>query len=584
MVRFGEGWGGWVWEGHGSVCVCAHEVLARGYKGGQEVRMQVAGGAKTLRYADIDCAVDVIFKVVRRIHLGIPVLDYRVEDEHGQPLRPIRRRRRRENDPFNGKDIVSLPIVKDGQPYKQLDIKERELANTRLREFSALVNPKSKHSFNIDQSWLKSGENVYGKLITEDLIEESNRLNENLDDYEIIQRYNINNKDSSIENDFEKIINEDDVFEKNKELNVKVEYNKNNVHIEEKAFNEDSILNKELKFKEELKKIIDNKKNNSLRLTKHPFLASASTVKFPEPLEMRSKIRNSEEKLKFNNSSTYHYGNYFQTMKTPWTVHNIKLASINKLGKPIFEEDKSSLEKNHLESIILEQGFDIPLQSYPPHYLSKNQHIKHIDTNHKEYLNNISKDVSKYKSLIIYEDEDIFILRDPLPKAEYQFICTVKDDKLQKFSDLNKKHISLIEKMNKKAELLESHIHSKYPTAGKFLWGFMSIPQFNRIHMHIISMDYSSDFLRNRAKSGTIHFNSLSNRNFFKSKDFLIESLMNYGTVTINEKYVITQLIKNPICPCCGVSSHELNWMLDHIQKRHVLQNEYEPFGEFKFE
>uniref|UniRef100_A0A6B2LEA4 HIT domain-containing protein n=1 Tax=Arcella intermedia TaxID=1963864 RepID=A0A6B2LEA4_9EUKA len=152
----------------------------------------------------------------------------------------------------------------------------------------------------------------------------------------------------------------------------------------------------------------------------------------------------------------------------------------------------------------------------------------------KSYITN----PEAHQDQIIYSDDRFVVIKDLYPKATVHLLVIPKED-LPNFSYLDMNHLPLLRKMRKLAILLIRQYSASFPNL-EFKAGFHAIPSMKPIHMHFISLDFSSEHLKTKK-----HWNSFTTEFFIPIENFILE-LEKSGKIEFpKEKY--DPLLKGPI-------------------------------------
>jgi len=119
-------------------------------------------------------------------------------------------------------------------------------------------------------------------------------------------------------------------------------------------------------------------------------------------------------------------------------------------------------------------------------------------------------------------------------------------------------HLPLLKHMKEKSNDIVLREREKYPDF-QFQIGFHAIPSMNQLHLHIISRDFCSDFMKKKK-----HWNSFTTR-FFIGLDHLIMILEECGCVKL-DKTEYEQLLKTTLkCHYCHASFVDMPKLKAHI-------------------
>ena len=135
----------------------------------------------------------------------------------------------------------------------------------------------------------------------------------------------------------------------------------------------------------------------------------------------------------------------------------------------------------------------------------------------------------------------------------------VKAENISSVKSLNQTHIDLLKHMLAVAVDLEDRIQKEDSTA-IFTEGFHAVPSMTLMHMHVISIDYDSTYLRHKR-----HWNSFTTE-FFRPAKVILKQLEDSGHVIIDSLYY-KQLLETPLkCHLCSAKPRNMPKLKDHIK------------------
>lgn len=97
---------------------------------------------------------------------------------------------------------------------------------------------------------------------------------------------------------------------------------------------------------------------------------------------------------------------------------------------------------------------------------------------------------------------------------------------------------------------------------GRFIVGYHSQPSMAHLHLHVISKDFSSEFLKTKK-----HFNSFTTKFFINAPD-LRKELEEFGVVAQENEAVIKRELGRDL-KCCGRTFSNMPKLKEHIQGEH---------------
>ncbi|XP_046325686.1 aprataxin-like isoform X1 [Haliotis rufescens] len=155
-------------------------------------------------------------------------------------------------------------------------------------------------------------------------------------------------------------------------------------------------------------------------------------------------------------------------------------------------------------------------------------------------------------------DDKVVIIKDKYPKALHHFLILPKE-KIANLKKLKSEHILLLKHIHKKG----IEIAEKADKNLQFRFGYHAVPSMSHLHMHVISQDFNSPFLKTKK-----HWNSFTTEYFIDSKDIL-DQLEDKGRVETNTTEN-EQLLKRELrCHKCSKMFSTMPALKSHI----VLHN-----------
>ena len=161
----------------------------------------------------------------------------------------------------------------------------------------------------------------------------------------------------------------------------------------------------------------------------------------------------------------------------------------------------------------------------------------------------------------LYADDLVVILKDKYPKARYHYLVLPKAP-IDTVEDLSHDHVPLLRHMIEQGEVFcEKEVVPK--TKNPILMGFHIFPTFIRLHLHLISSDFDSFYMK------SVGVYSSFTTSFFLTPQRAIEILESGRKISSQE--IIgsesSNWAKNLKCHICSASC--LTWakLKEHIAK-----------------
>ena len=163
---------------------------------------------------------------------------------------------------------------------------------------------------------------------------------------------------------------------------------------------------------------------------------------------------------------------------------------------------------------------------------------------------------------VVKDYDDFAILRDKYPKARHHYLMVVKAANLHGPENLKRRHISLLESMLEKGQQYVDEIRKKEKTA-PFQLGFHAVPSLARLHMHMISRDFYSPWMKTKK-----HWHSFTTVRFIFATE-AIKELKENGKLTINRPYC-NDILRWPLkCHVCNLVCRDMKSLKSHISQHH---------------
>ena len=179
-------------------------------------------------------------------------------------------------------------------------------------------------------------------------------------------------------------------------------------------------------------------------------------------------------------------------------------AAVRKRRKTVESKNEKSLINNNQSTAL--QGV----------HMSRHGHLFQKPTPFLDALQNIADHPERYSASVVLEvQKDYIIMLDKYPKARHHALVVSRNRSLQGPLDLTSEDIPLLKEMKTAAQIWSS----KTAPLSSFALGFHSIPSMRRLHLHVISKDFESPYLKTKK-----HWNSFCSQ-FFLDIDWVLEQL-----------------------------------------------------------
>ncbi|KAL7299252.1 hypothetical protein TKK_0007842 [Trichogramma kaykai] len=157
---------------------------------------------------------------------------------------------------------------------------------------------------------------------------------------------------------------------------------------------------------------------------------------------------------------------------------------------------------------------------------------------------------------ILEEDDYTFVIKDYYPKARFHYLILPKKD-IPSIEKVTRDDLQILKHMESVAhKFVQKHENEQFQI------GYHALPHMHRLHLHVISTDFDSPYLKTKK-----HWNTFMTPYFIPSED-VCKQVEKYGYVNIDvqkyEAYLRTSL-KCHKCPnlftnIAGLKEH----LMDH--------------------
>ncbi|CAG8670853.1 5145_t:CDS:10 [Funneliformis caledonium] len=145
-----------------------------------------------------------------------------------------------------------------------------------------------------------------------------------------------------------------------------------------------------------------------------------------------------------------------------------------------------------------------------------------------------------------YDDESV-IIYDKYPKAK-KHLLVIPRKRIDNIEELKKQDLELIKKLKEKGQEIIEKMKQENPKLG-FRMGFHVIQSLKQLHMHVISQDFISSYLKNKK-----HWNSFTTE-FFKDVEEIEKKLEEQGYIKFDKAYYENLLKSSINCHLCNMKS-----------------------------
>ncbi|KAN0033259.1 hypothetical protein ACTA71_002683 [Dictyostelium dimigraforme] len=253
-----------------------------------------------------------------------------------------------------------------------------------------------------------------------------------------------------------------------------------------------------------------------------------------------------EEDGNNNNNNNNNSNNNIYTDKRSNSIPSLSTTSISTTTSNT-KKTKTSISNIDINKIQLKKHFEDPN--------SKNTGLSALI-----YYSN--KPESFPDSVLYYDDKTVVVL-DKYPKAKHHYLVIPRIE-INTLDELTPSSIPMLEHMYDVANAIVNEIiskdndHNNNLKKSDFKFGFHAIPSMKRLHLHIISNDYNSKYLKNNK-----HWNSFTT-DFYIPFDNILNELKSNGKVKIDQIKYNSILSQKKECPICKLENKNLEILKDH--------------------
>ena len=168
----------------------------------------------------------------------------------------------------------------------------------------------------------------------------------------------------------------------------------------------------------------------------------------------------------------------------------------------------------------------------------------------------------KHAESIYLRSEDVTIVKDAFPKAKIHLLV-LPNCKLDSLEVLTSAHVPILLKMIETANQVCTDLVLKNPRL-QIRSGFHAIPSLSQLHMHIISQEFNSTYLKTKK-----HWNSFTTP-FFIDPQIVLKQLQSQGRVVIDH-LANEALLRSPLeCFQCRKRFRDMPSLKLHLRQRHA--------------
>ncbi|XP_054842374.1 aprataxin [Eublepharis macularius] len=157
----------------------------------------------------------------------------------------------------------------------------------------------------------------------------------------------------------------------------------------------------------------------------------------------------------------------------------------------------------------------------------------------------------------VYKDERVVVIKDKYPKARYHWLV-LPWQTISSLKAVTGEHLELLEHMHVTGERMLRQCPEE--DSLRFRLGYHAIPSMSHLHLHVISQEFDSPWLKNKK-----HWNSFTTEYFIDSQD-VIGMIKKKGRISVSSK--ASESLKAPLrCHVCKQPQSTMPQLKEHLRK-----------------
>ncbi|XP_066471424.1 aprataxin isoform X2 [Tiliqua scincoides] len=177
----------------------------------------------------------------------------------------------------------------------------------------------------------------------------------------------------------------------------------------------------------------------------------------------------------------------------------------------------------------------------------------------KEYLGHWSQGLKvsmQDPKMQVYKDDRAVVIKDKYPKARYHWLV-LPWESISSLKAVTQEHLELLEHLHATGEKMVQQCPEKDTL--HFRLGYHAIPSFSHLHLHVISQDFDSEWLKTKR-----NWNSFTTE-YFVDSQVVIEMIKKKGRVNVGSN--ISELLKLPLkCHVCKQQQPTIPKLKEHLR------------------
>lgn len=171
-------------------------------------------------------------------------------------------------------------------------------------------------------------------------------------------------------------------------------------------------------------------------------------------------------------------------------------------------------------------------------------------------LHEIALKPERHEKTVLECSDSVVVLPDLYPKAKKHVLVVARLDGLDSLADVRKEHIPLLRHIHSVGEKWATSFLQEDPSM-IFRLGYHSVPSMRQLHLHVISLDFDSQHMKNKK-----HWNSFTTK-FFRDSVEVLEEVEKVGKVEIkDDKDILSMELR---CHRCRSAHPNIPRLKSHI-------------------
>ncbi|KAJ6653478.1 hypothetical protein lerEdw1_009150 [Lerista edwardsae] len=225
--------------------------------------------------------------------------------------------------------------------------------------------------------------------------------------------------------------------------------------------------------------------------------------------------------------------------------------------RPWNESENSSMESRHGKHVQMEAKDSSSGSMLGDSNRSASLHEN--SSSKKEYLGHWSQGLKvsmQDPKMQVYKDDRAVVIKDKYPKARYHWLV-LPWESISSLKAVTREHLELLEHMHAIGEKMVQQCPEKDTL--HFRLGYHAIPSMRHLHLHVISQDFDSEWLKNKK-----HWNSFTTE-YFVDSQAVIGMIKKKGRAAVDSN--APELLKLPLkCHVCKQQTPTIPLLKEHLR------------------